>query len=483
MSVHKGVRAIAESRGGIVTRLNPLVKRYGLSAVRQAAMERRAAAPSDALADRYERILDCLDNAQLRANPHPGTGQRKGLEAIGYQTRKLTARAKRRGGRVIKRARETSVGKAASYAASGAYSEVKESAYDAQLSAKIAQMEFMMRQLGLASPPPQLQALYAERKQREGRRARAIAGAFGYQIVPARAAANPMARSNFFWGRKKEVFSPQQQQEQRAWLDSLVGRLRRSENTYFLIHAIGQGGAGKAWYFLRSLSQGAMDSAGRGVQPVSYIEDDDPRMQVIINLKMFRRPEDYTVIVVDAFTRQVSEPLTLEDLYTRSTLPNPRSRNNPSLEQLSDKKDFHALLDVLALLYAIRLHAQAAHWSARGSDFYSDHLMWERIYKSTDKAIDTVGEQMIYAFNLDDMSARVLARKVAQHQETLQREAASGHLRCAILLEQAVLAFIDTAHEALRQDSHLSRALENMLMNLAEERTRILYLLSRRHLT
>lgn len=139
-----------------------------------------------------------------------------------------------------------------------------------------------------------------------------------------------------------------------------------------------------------------------------------------------------------------------------------------------------ALVDVLALLLAIRDAAQEAHWTAQGENFYSDHLLYERLYAKLDKPIDRFAEILVGLFGPQAVHAKVRAQSV---DRLLQLTVGDHHARL-LALEGALLSAIVDAlppadGRALAADPH-SLAVTDFLSGLAESRAEAHYLLGRR---
>lgn len=109
---------------------------------------------------------------------------------------------------------------------------------------------------------------------------------------------------------------------------------------------------------------------------------------------------------------------------------------------------------LLAAMLALRTAYQYAHWNARK---YSDHLLFERLYKSLDEDIDTLAELTVRATG---RVAPLFAKIRPDNVET-----AEGQI-------------IAVASEAVKAGQDYD--LDNYLMTLIEHRRRALYLLHQR---
>lgn len=57
------------------------------------------------------------------------------------------------------------------------------------------------------------------------------------------------------------------------------------------------------------------------------------------------------------------------------------------------------LLDLLKLLYCVRFFAKDIHYSAKGDNFWSDHIFADEIFDGLDDLIDQVNENLYLGFN------------------------------------------------------------------------------------
>lgn len=105
---------------------------------------------------------------------------------------------------------------------------------------------------------------------------------------------------------------------------------------------------------------------------------------------------------------------------------------------------------LLSRMIALRTAYQYAHWNASN---YANHLLFQRLYESLDKDIDTLAE--ISNQRVEPIEVRTITRAT---------------------LEAAEDEIIELAGVAL-EDPKIPRALENYLMTLMEHREQAKYLL------
>ena len=143
-----------------------------------------------------------------------------------------------------------------------------------------------------------------------------------------------------------------------------------------------------------------------------------------------------------------------------------------------------SLTDLLATLRAIHWHAWSTHWKAKGSDAYSDHLLFQRIYSGDgggpkiDDQIDGLGERIIGLFGNSAVDPAAVAQKAVQIQKGI---AGLGMIAGALSLEKAALGqAARVADLVAKGPAALRIGLDNFVRELADARSTVIYLLQQR---
>ena len=128
----------------------------------------------------------------------------------------------------------------------------------------------------------------------------------------------------------------------------------------------------------------------------------------------------------------------------------------------------------IALLRTAYLIHQGSHWTSSGSNFYGNHLLFERLYTNSAKDADAAAEKMIGVFgdatlNLS-MQAQLIGKMMAKYST-------SSPLDNSIKVEKAILEFSDKLYETLEEDGKLSLGLDDFIMSIASNREEAVYLL------
>jgi len=130
----------------------------------------------------------------------------------------------------------------------------------------------------------------------------------------------------------------------------------------------------------------------------------------------------------------------------------------------------------VATLKALSLIHQHNHWTTKGSMFYGDHLLFERLYNSVLPNLDEAAEKFIGVLGdecLDyDVQAELL-NKVLTKYKNLE----GSPLEMSLAAERDFLKLSQDAYDALEEDNHLSLGIDDMIMEIASKREGSVYLL------
>lgn len=159
-----------------------------------------------------------------------------------------------------------------------------------------------------------------------------------------------------------------------------------------------------------------------------------------------------------------------------------------------DGIEYGNFFTLITHLRALHMLHQTMHWAASGPQFYSDHLLHQRIYEGIAEEIDAVGERMILEEGLPDGWSLVgSADNVAGMVEDYDGWNMDGR-PVAVLAEQELLAYLaimrngiessvwdSTTNSIVDRITPLSQGLENLLSGIADKHETYLYLLRQRY--
>lgn len=138
------------------------------------------------------------------------------------------------------------------------------------------------------------------------------------------------------------------------------------------------------------------------------------------------------------------------------------------------KENFTELLVKLRLL---AMYYQTAHWTVKGSLFYQDHLLFERLYNSVNEEIDGVAERAI-GLTGDRSIVRLsdVMEKVSEESKKLRYEPRENveFIQEAIELEHALIEFLESVAK------EVSLGTNDLMASIASNHEGHLYLLNQR---
>ena len=130
----------------------------------------------------------------------------------------------------------------------------------------------------------------------------------------------------------------------------------------------------------------------------------------------------------------------------------------------------------VATLKALALIHQHNHWTTNGVAFYGDHLLFERLYKSTLENLDLAAEKFIGVLGDQclgyDLQAALL-NKVLLKYKNLE----GSPIQMSLEAEKDFLEFSKDAYNCFEDEGKLTLGLDDMIMAIASEREGAVYLL------
>lgn len=124
---------------------------------------------------------------------------------------------------------------------------------------------------------------------------------------------------------------------------------------------------------------------------------------------------------------------------------------------------------------------QTAHWLSKGSTFYSDHLLYERLYNEASAIIDGMAEKFISVAGEYCINPVVVSKKVCDMLESYQQESSpEALLENACGFQLAALKITKEYYLVMQQEEKLTLGLDDFLMALCNDHEHRLYLLEQR---
>lgn len=128
---------------------------------------------------------------------------------------------------------------------------------------------------------------------------------------------------------------------------------------------------------------------------------------------------------------------------------------------------------VIATLRSLYHFYQTAHWVSKGSQYYGDHLLLQRLYEATNLDIDLVGEK---ALGITKSDASVDLKENITLMGKIIHNLEDNHFNSALKLEKA---FVKLCDEQAKNPQN-SEGVKNMFAGLADKHEGHCYLLQQR---
>jgi len=141
------------------------------------------------------------------------------------------------------------------------------------------------------------------------------------------------------------------------------------------------------------------------------------------------------------------------------------------------------LVPLLACTRALAVVAQSYHWRTEGESYYSDHLLFERIYGAANDMIDGLAEKIVGLCGDGslveiNLQTKLISELVESHSPPdTKSEAFPASL---LAFTEHSIDCIKKVLEELKGSDSLSDGLEDMLQGIASKHEEHVYLLQRR---
>lgn len=140
--------------------------------------------------------------------------------------------------------------------------------------------------------------------------------------------------------------------------------------------------------------------------------------------------------------------------------------------------DVHPLSELLAFLRAMFWSHQTTHWQMRGTAYYGDHLLFQRLYEAISGEIDTLAEKIVGNFGEELVNAVDQADLNHQFQELF------SEIECpferGLIVEQDFQVRLNEIYDAMKADGSMTMGLDDFIMGIASTHETHIYLLQQR---
>ena len=174
-----------------------------------------------------------------------------------------------------------------------------------------------------------------------------------------------------------------------------------------------------------------------------------------------------------------------QDAWAEFTLEErdaPAKRKIDKKSSICDRTDNLAILQMLlAVLRGAHFAHWNSHWQVKGSNFYGDHELMERIYTTLIEEIDTLAEKIVGTYGVEAVNAVEQAQLMANHLLPLaEAHSMNDPIRRALLIEEGLQVIFKNAYGMLKEQGGLTLGMDDFIMSMANTHETNLYLLRQR---
>lgn len=132
----------------------------------------------------------------------------------------------------------------------------------------------------------------------------------------------------------------------------------------------------------------------------------------------------------------------------------------------------------IANLRAIYLIHQNNHWLASGDNFYGNHLLFEKIYKSAQDNADAAAERFIGLFGSECANYSLQVKLIHQIM-TKYSKSENSPAEQSLAAEKDFIKISDEFYDFLDKQGKMSAGLDDLILSISSEREEAIYFLSR----
>lgn len=144
----------------------------------------------------------------------------------------------------------------------------------------------------------------------------------------------------------------------------------------------------------------------------------------------------------------------------------------------NSKRGMIILTGVLALLRAIHWSHWTSHWQVKGSPFYGDHLLFQRLYEDIVEDIDTLAEKIVSYYGSEAVNSIAQINMTKTFLELLPKK--GRPIQNGIVLERMLQKVLAQSYDMLKNSDDLTLGLDDYLMALANKHETNVYLIEQR---
>jgi DNA-binding ferritin-like protein len=149
---------------------------------------------------------------------------------------------------------------------------------------------------------------------------------------------------------------------------------------------------------------------------------------------------------------------------------------NECSKQFTDSDDYSELAILLGMLRTLNVIHQSHHWQTQGKTFYSDHLLYQKLYEEIEKQIDLVGEKTV-GFGKPYLTNYFKQLNMMKFLLKTLTDSDSSYILNSYRSELFFVSFITQIMKRLKLKGFMTHGLEQTLGTIQETHEQFCYLL------
>jgi DNA-binding ferritin-like protein len=130
----------------------------------------------------------------------------------------------------------------------------------------------------------------------------------------------------------------------------------------------------------------------------------------------------------------------------------------------------------IASLRGLAIIYQQCHWTTKGSSFYGDHLLFERLYNNTLKDLDMAAEKFIGTLGDEcleyDLQNELLGKFLVKYSNL-----DGSPVEMSLTAEKDFLKFSVEVYNILEEEGKMTQGIDDMILGISNSREESVYLL------
>ena len=141
----------------------------------------------------------------------------------------------------------------------------------------------------------------------------------------------------------------------------------------------------------------------------------------------------------------------------------------------NDKSLKEQLQEIFSILFALFWVYNTNHWQAKGENYYSKHLLFQKLYSELTTQYDDLAEKMVSYFGEDAIDKIDMLASSSKWVQKWNKE--KDIITMSLNAEQDLQIKLKIAYDKLKKENKLSLGLDDFIMSLANEHEKNIYLL------